>query len=98
MSLHLSTKLRQVAPGLLHFWCPGCNARHGVQVDGHQPGPQWGWNGDAERPTFTPSILVTGNPDIPVCHSFIRDGLIEFCGDSSHSLAGQTVPLPDFPC
>lgn len=28
-----------------------------------------------------------------VCHSFVRDGSIEFLGDCSHSLAGRTIPL-----
>lgn len=31
-----------------------------------------------------------------VCHSFITDGEIRFLGDCTHSLAGQTVALPDF--
>ena len=31
-----------------------------------------------------------------VCHSFIRKGNIEFLGDCTHELRGQTVPLPDF--
>lgn len=31
-----------------------------------------------------------------VCHSFVRDGRIEFLSDCTHSLAGQTVQLqPD---
>lgn len=30
-----------------------------------------------------------------VCHSFVRDGRIEFLGDCTHSNAGQTVDLPD---
>lgn len=30
-----------------------------------------------------------------VCHSFIKDGNIQFLTDSTHALAGQTVPLPD---
>lgn len=29
-----------------------------------------------------------------VCHSFIRDGRIEFLNDCTHALAGQTVDLP----
>lgn len=29
-----------------------------------------------------------------VCHSFVREGMIEFLTDSTHDLAGQTVPLP----
>ena len=31
------------------------------------------------------------------CHSFVTDGRIQFLGDCSHALAGQTVPLPPFP-
>jgi hypothetical protein len=27
------------------------------------------------------------------CHSFVTDGNIQFLSDSTHSLAGQTVPL-----
>lgn len=28
------------------------------------------------------------------CHSFVRDGQIEFLSDCTHALAGKTVPLP----
>ena len=31
------------------------------------------------------------------CHSFVRDGRIQFLLDCSHALAGQTVDLPDWP-
>lgn len=31
-----------------------------------------------------------------VCHSFVTDGRIQFLGDCTHALAGQTVPLPAF--
>jgi hypothetical protein len=37
------------------FWCPGCEHAHSITVaspDG------WVWNGDLERPSFTPSVLV----------------------------------------
>lgn len=30
-----------------------------------------------------------------VCHTFIRDGNIQYLGDCTHKLAGQTIPLPD---
>ena len=38
-------------------------------------------------------------PDIAstVCHHFIRDGKIQFLGDCTHALRGQTVDLPDIP-
>lgn len=32
-----------------------------------------------------------------VCHSFVTDGRIQFLGDCTHALAGQTVDLPDLP-
>ena len=31
-----------------------------------------------------------------VCHSFVTDGRIQFLGDCTHALAGQTVDLPEF--
>ena len=30
---------------------------HSVAV-GEGSGPRWGWNGDVEKPTFTPSVLA----------------------------------------
>lgn len=38
-------------------------------------------------------------PDLQcrVCHSFVTDGQIQFLGDSTHALAGQTVSIPDWP-
>ncbi len=41
------------------FWCPGCNEMHGFQT-GHPTGPNWWFDGDDRRPTFTPSLLVRG--------------------------------------
>ncbi len=32
-----------------------------------------------------------------VCHSFVTDGRIQFLGDCTHALAGQTVDLPEWP-
>lgn len=75
--------------GRVAFLCPGCEDYH--VVDG-----SWSFNGDLERPTIRPSVLcrAPGAP-IPVCHSFVTDGRIEFLADSSHALAGQTVNLLD---
>ena len=81
--------------------CPGCNEPHVVPTHGASP---WGFNGDLERPTLTPSILchpagrLNENGSVrqtPLCHSFVRDGRIQFLGDCTHPLAGQTVDLPE---
>lgn len=42
----------------VHFWCPGCDHVHGITYG--DPANCWTWNGDLERPTFSPSVLVTG--------------------------------------
>lgn len=31
-----------------------------------------------------------------VCHSFITDGKIQFLGDCTHEMAGQTIDLPEW--
>lgn len=104
MTETLSPILRQRAPNVVAFWCPGCEGDHHVWTD------RWGYNGNPNKPTFTPSILVEYNgPDAgqmdedghrapyAACHSFVTDGRIQFLGDSTHALAGQTVDLPPFP-
>ena len=97
----LGSKLRSLDHNMVAFLCPGCKTRHAISTD------RWTFNGDGDNPTFSPSVLVkTGRAvdpnfqrepgDLPeVCHSFVRDGQIQFLGDCTHALAGQTVPLPD---
>lgn len=41
------------------FECPGCEMMHQVNVAGSGCSV-WTWNGSMERPTFAPSVLVTG--------------------------------------
>lgn len=113
----LSKILRNAEDGGLMFLCPGCDSPHMVHV-GEGGGPRWGYNGNPEAPTFTPSVLVRSQEWTPpvtsenlatwkrepwpqtkvesVCHSFVVDGRIQFLGDCTHALAGQTVDLPPF--
>lgn len=96
----LSPILRLASGSHLIFWCPGCDMPHMIGF-GEGDGPRWSWNGNAERPTFQPSVLVRRNygedQHSEVCHSFVTDGQIQFLGDCTHALAGQTVPLPAWP-
>ena len=89
------TKLRRLEGGKVGFWCPGCSCAHWVGVES-PASPIWGFNGNGDAPTFTPSVLVRQGRNNGVCHSFVTDGRIQFLGDCTHSLAGQTVDLPDF--
>ena len=70
------------------IWCEGCGYEHAISPYVHR------FNGDFERPTFSPSLLNNHNP-AKVCHSFIVDGKIQYLGDCFHQLAGQTVELMD---
>lgn len=81
-------------PAHYFFECPGCGCLHSIIT------PGWSFNGDIDKPTVSPSILVNGNPaahnpTAKRCHSFVRDGKIQFLADCEHELAGQTVDLPD---
>lgn len=126
----IGKKLRDIEGGRVAFFCPGCDEYHQVTVlqvgprGAERVGPAWGYNGNPDAPTFTPSILVRGvridggdteiyrileEYKLPedrermladrrintVCHSFVTDGRIQFLGDCTHALAGQTVDLPD---
>lgn len=86
--------------GYLH-WCPGCDEPHGIPIpnDLNDRKVFWDFNGDVEKPTFNPSVKITtekhGKPWC--CHYFLHGGMLNFCGDSTHALAGKVVPLPEFP-
>lgn len=106
----LSSILRGLDGGRVAFQCPGCQRPHPINIAGG-PGPSWSYNGNVDKPTFSPSVLVTWSEpsdvvgefmdetkDVPkVCHSFVADGRIQFLGDCTHDMAGQTVDLPEFP-
>jgi hypothetical protein len=93
------SRVERTSEGRLMFECPGCGLGHAVAVrpatldNGHS----WDWNGSLERPTFSPSINAAweqhGQPQR--CHSFVANGRIQFLGDCTHALAGQTVDLPE---
>lgn len=99
----LSAKIRKIegheSDAFAH-WCPGCDSAHVIWYRRANPkanAPTWKWNGVLHRPTVTPSIRIFV-ADGTICHYFLTDGQIVFCGDCQHELSGKTVPLPDWPC
>lgn len=90
-------KLFARSDGAYMFHCPGCGELHTVYVERDDPntGERHRFNRHGDSPTFSPSILhLHGIQER--CHSFVREGLIHFCEDSTHKLAGLTVPLPNW--
>ena len=83
-------------PGYYIFDCPGCNHSHFVNTN-PEYGIVWEFNKDFEKPTVSPSLLVRMlcKDEMNICHSFVKDGSIQFLNDCTHTLAGQTVELPD---
>ena len=98
--------LRKVANStILMFYCDGCKEAH--QIDSSK----WEFNGDMNKPTFSPSYLVWNDPNPDAdpkydpkgkfrngfrCHSFITQGEIQYLSDCTHRLAGKTVAMKEF--
>ena len=87
-----------------YFWCEGCKELHGFRTKAPQPpltvypNPVWTFNGNVERPTFTPSLRYRRHradyPGCkPHCHTIVTDGQVQFCSDCEHELAGKTVEM-----
>lgn len=88
-------------------WCAGCRCVHTFHVVG--PGPVWTFNGNMEKPTFSPSMRyfiparkdVVGKiieSEVTLCHYFLTDGEIDYLADSSdHELRGKhpLQPIPE---
>lgn len=75
--------------------CPGCGMPHTMPVSTIETRDTWGWNGSVDNPTLTPSILSIGNGDVKRCHSFLKDGKMQFLSDCEHELKGKTIDLPE---
>jgi hypothetical protein len=56
----------------------------------------WNFNGNLEKPTFSPSFKHSWNNN-KICHYIVTDGLINYCGDCTHSMANQIISIPNLP-
>jgi len=85
------------------IFCPACGHGHTFRIASDQwyAGQVWQFNGDFEKPTFTPSLVnksTYGEDHQPRrCHLIITDGKITYCDDCTHAMAGKTIDLLPFP-
>jgi hypothetical protein len=64
----MGEKVSLTSDGIYYFFCPGCESGHGFNQ-------KWSFNGNLERPTFSPSILVRGvEPITDEEHGLIMSG------------------------
>lgn len=88
----------------LSHWCPACKEMHGFTIK-NDKGPSWTWDGNIDAPTFSPSMLIRwGKHCDPkceyeggVCHYILTAGIINYCGDCTHDMKGQSVPMIPIP-
>ncbi|MDQ9986139.1 DUF6527 family protein, partial [Acinetobacter baumannii] len=68
----LTPYLEYWSSGIYMFKCPGCKYLHPFHVkEGtHHNGSTWDFNGDIDKPTFTPSLLVNDHHPASRCHLF----------------------------
>jgi len=105
----VSGTLRRGVGVYLH-WCPGCEEMHQLPdswaFDGNLENPTF-------TPSFKHSGVQTvksggkwtgefvrdaNGSTVPfVCHYVLTAGVLNFCADSTHGLAGKSVPLPKLP-
>ena len=77
------------------YFCKGCGYEHAfaLKVDGGHHD----FNMDLDNPTVSPSLVHDFTPDHKHrCHSFIKNGKIQYLSDCAHELRGKTIDLPDY--
>ena len=97
------------ASGMMYmFFCPGCGGTgstadermYGIHVfysrdwNGHKDSG-WTFDGNAEKPTFAPSLECTDNRG--VCHLVLEKGIIKYQNDCFHELKSKEVPMVPYP-
>lgn len=95
-----------------YIWCQGCKCAHFFPVENGKQGQKvWGFNGNTERPTFTPSLrhyynrpasheeagIGKAGQEVTTCHIIVTDGKIQFCSDCPFEQKGQTLELEEIP-
>lgn len=78
---------------VLSFYCPGCKSPHSIIVGGEEA--RWTWNRDLVKPTISPSVGVRVGASY--CHSYVREGKIQYLPETTHKLVGLTVDLEPIP-
>ena len=74
------------------YWCNGCGYEHAFSLKSE--GGNHDFNMDLNNPTISPSLLQNFTPD-KTCHSYIKEGKIQYLSDCWHKLKGQTIELPN---
>lgn len=74
--------------------CPGCGHSHAFYTS--EGKPRWTFDGNMEKPTFTPSMNVKWSRTvdgqvIQRCHFILTAGVFHFLTDCTHQAAGTSI-------
>ena len=60
----------------IYLWVPGVSGPDSLQIQRGSPGGErvWGWDGNEDQPTLSPSIHTPG-----CWHGYMRKGRLESC-------------------
>ena len=108
MSWHKQGVIRTHPTGRHSFWCPACNDIHQIVIapggwwwNGSYDKPTYkesiSVRGTAKLTAAEHVDIMRGKPVEPRkthCHSFVKDGRIQYLDDCTHDMAGSTVDLP----
>jgi hypothetical protein len=105
----VSKTLRRAEDGYAH-WCPGCQQMHRLpdswafNGDVNCPTFSPSFKHEGKQRVFVNGQWTGawirdagGTPKSFVCHYILTDGILNYCNDCTHELAGQSVPLPELP-
>jgi uncharacterized protein DUF6527 len=107
----VSPYLRRSSGGYTH-WCPGCLEMHRLPDSGwtfngdlNKPTfqPSFKHTGvktvkDKNGQWTGEWVLDANGKAIPdICHYILTNGILNFCSDCTHEMAGKPVPLPELP-
>lgn len=81
------------------IWCPGCKCLHPYRLEAPKGSswPTWTWDGNVEKPSFKPSMLINKHHPQMRCHFHVTAGQIIYCSDCHHELSSMTIDLPEIP-
>ncbi len=83
---------------MLYFCCPGCaeiygdDGLHTLPINSYR---EWKFTGTLNSPSIVPSIDTEEGDQR--CHLYLTKGIFIYERDSTHSMSGQSVPIPDLP-
>ena len=82
-----------------HYWVVKEPRLNDQQIRSREIIPKdgrWSFNGDFEKPTFSPSIKHSSPKGDRCNHFIITGGSIFYCSDCTHDKAGKTLLLESF--